>query len=104
MKESISDSQTSADKRTFLNPSITKVTKADLLKPAATSSGAGGIWKVICLQRARLDINCASSRLGRGVALCSDLEWFAIQHLGDHWTGARWFIDSAGRSGWLEHR
>ena len=29
-------------------------------------------WSWICLQRARLDINCASSRLGRGVALCSD--------------------------------
>jgi MFS family permease len=23
---------------------------------------------------------------------------FAIQHLGDYWTGARWFIDSDGRS------
>jgi MFS family permease len=30
--------------------------------------------------------------------LCSDLEWFAIQHLGDYWTSARWFIDSDGRS------
>ena len=27
-----------------------------------------------------------------------DLEWFAIQHLGDYWTSARRFIDSAGRS------
>ena len=33
----------------------------------------------ICLLRSCLDINCASSGLGRGVALRGDLEWFAIQ-------------------------
>jgi hypothetical protein len=27
-----------------------------------------------------------------------DLEWFAIQHLGDYWTSARWFIGPAGGS------
>src|SRR5271165_2249971 len=27
-----------------------------------------------------------------GVALCSDLEWFAIQHLGNYWSGVRWLV------------
>ena len=30
--------------------------------------------------------------------LCSDLEWFAIQHLGDHWSGAGWFVTAVSRS------
>src|SRR5271166_6286300 len=52
----------------------------------------------ICYSHAGLDIDRAPSCLRRGVALCSDLEWFAIQHLGNYRSSVRWFVGPACRS------
>jgi hypothetical protein len=52
----------------------------------------------VCYQRTVLDIDRASSCLRRGVALCSDLERLAIQHLGHYRSSIRWFVGPAGWS------
>jgi hypothetical protein len=48
--------------------------------------------------RAALDVDRAPSCLRRGVALCSDPERFAIQHLGNYRSSVGWFVDPACRS------